>query len=277
MTLGAFPVPGFSSKKYKVVLEASDDKCEALLIDAIETNYHRNDLTEAIYNFAQQCIPSLAAYGYAPYEIVYFSDEQRSPKAFLLTPIIPASFVARKDGYEQYVPVTEKVEQELTTQYIELPAESVLLFELPEEIRASYEHMMDSLSYFGGAIIPRFAMEDLFTQSIPFSQQDYFRSREMAVASATKDIGWNGRDYGTQYELEFYVWYRQLKFYRFQCTLRSLVIAALNEGLRRIGKRLEFEAKLSIDGLPTEADAELAMTRLLSGELKTFHEVLQPF
>jgi hypothetical protein len=277
LTLGAFPFPKYGLKKYTIEIEASEEECKSLLIDAIETQYARHDLTESIYDFAHECIQCLATYGEAPYEVIYFSDDQDVPKAFLLALIIPASFTLTRDGYRQYVPAAEKAEQGLTTQSIELPAENILLFELPHEVKDSYEFMMECLSYFGGAVMPQFAVQDLFKRSIPFSQQDYFKTRKLAIASATKDIGWNARDYGTEYELEFYVWYRQLKFYRFQCVLRNIVIEKLNEGLSRIGKHLGFEAKLSINGLPTVADADRAIERLLAGNARTFLEVLEPF
>lgn len=273
---GVFPPAGFTSKKYKVEMEASDQKCNELFRNAIERQYPQHDLTESIYLFAQECVQCMATYGQAPYEIVYFEDGKGIDRAYLLNLIMPASFHVRKNGFKQYIPPAEVVDQSPEGKFIDLPAENILLFELPFEMK-HHESMMDSLSYFGGEVLPKFAVEDLMTQSIPFKQADYFRARELAVAHATKDIGWNARNYTSKNKLEFYVWYRQLKFYRFQILIRDSVIETFNEGLARVGKRLGFEAKLSVNGLPTMADADNALEKLLGGDLITFTEVLAPF
>lgn len=275
---GTFPVPNFGLKKYSVNLETSNEKTKELLINAIEGRQHpHHELSEAFYDFATECVKCLVAYGYAPYEIVYFSDDKGIPKIFLITLISPSSFSETKLGFRQYVPKAEAVEQKINTQYIDLPKENVLLFKLPKDCETDHHFMMECLEYFGGGLIPEFAMGDLANQASLFSQSDYFTARKLAVAYATKDIGWNARDYGSQYALEWYVWYRQLRFYRFQCLLRNLVIETFNEGLLRIGKKLGFEATISIDGLPTVADADKTRERLVSGDLGTFIEILEQF
>jgi hypothetical protein len=53
-------------------------------------------------------------------------------------------------------------------------------------------------------------------------------------------------------------------------------MATLNEGLTRVGARLQFDAKLSLNGLPTLEDVEGAVKKLLTGPT-SLEDVMAPF
>jgi hypothetical protein len=271
------PIPDFPKNKYKVNLITSDSRCEDLLIGAIETRYGRENLTNSIYEFFNQCVRVVMTYGYAGYEIIYFSTQDGKIDSFWLSLIPPSAFIIKKDKFQQYVPLEIVNERDLEGQYIDLPKNDVLLFEIPEYIKSDYEQMMESLAFLGKEVFPDFALENIFKPTIPFSQSDYLLSKEIALAKATRVIGWNARNYSNEYKFEHYVWQRQLRFHKFLCILRETILKTLNEGLKRIGNNLDFEAKLVIEGLPTVLDAENALEKLKNGEIKTFSEVLDIF
>jgi hypothetical protein len=50
----------------------------------------------------------------------------------------------------------------------------------------------------------------------------------------------------------------------------------LNEGLARIGREVSFCGRLSIEGVPTLADVEVAESELAAGS-KSFEKVMEPF
>lgn len=275
--LSCLPLPNSSRNEYKVNLIATDSRCEGLLINAIETQYSRENLANSIYEFFKQCVSVLLTYEYAGYEIIYFSTDDGKIDSFWLSLIVPSAFIIKKDAFQQYVPLEIANELNLKTQYIVLPKENVLLFELPEYIKPNYQQMMESLAFLGENLYPKFALENMYNPTIPFSQSDYFLSREIALAKATKEIGWNSRDYSNEHKFEHYVWQRELRFYKFLCILRETILKTLNNGLKRIGKKLEFEAELIVEGLPTTQDVENATEKLSKGEIKTFNEVLEKF
>ena len=213
----------------------------------------------------------------AAYEIVYFSNDEGKIESFGFTLIPPSAFLIKKTKFKQYVPLEIAEERNLTVQYVDFAPEDILLFELPDNVKSYYNQMMESLIFLGQNLFPKFALENLRNPTIPFSHNDYMLSRELALAKATQKLGWNSRNYSNEYKFEYYVWYRQLKFYKFLCQLRDSILAKFNEGLKRVGKQMEFQAKLSVEGLATIKDIDDAMARLKNGELKTFSDVLDIF
>lgn len=271
------PIPRSSEKGYQIKLSASDPKLENLIIGAIETEYDRNDLNEAIYEFFQQCVGVVMAYGYAGYEIVYFSTAEGVIDSFRLALIPPSAFNISKSKFQQYVPLQITSELHLEKQYIEFPTENILLFQLPEYVKAQHAQIMESLAFLGANLLPKFALENMYKPTIPFSHGDYHLSREIALAKATQIIGWNARNYSNEHKFEHYVWRRQLVFYKFLCSLRETILHTLNEALTRIGNKMGFTAELSIEGLPNSGDVDIALEKLHKGDLRTFDEVLKPF
>jgi hypothetical protein len=271
------PIPRSSRKGYQIKLSASDPKVEDLIIGAIETQYDRSDLNEAIYDFFQQCVGVVMAYGDASYEIVYFSTGEGMIDSFRLALIPPSAFIISKNKFQQYVPLQIASELHLEKQYIEFTAENIVLFQLPEYVKAQHAQIMESLAFLGENLFPKFALENMYKPTIPFSQGDYFLSREIALAKATQIIGWNARNYSNEHKFEHYVWRRQLIFYKFLCSLRETILRILNEALTRIGNKMGFTAELSIEGLPNADDVDVALEKLQKGDLKTFDEVLKPF
>jgi len=271
------PIPDFLKKKYEVNLITTDSRFEDLLTGAIETRYGRENLTNSIYEFFKQCVRVVMTYGHAGYEIIYFSTQDGKIDSFWLALIPPSAFIIKKDKFQQYVPLEIVNERNLEGQYIDLPKNDVLLFEIPEYIRGNYEQMMESLDFLGKEVFPKFALENIYNPTVPFSQSDYLLSKEIALAKAARVIGWNARNYSNEYKFEYYVWHRQLRFHKFLCILRETILKTLNEGLKRIGNKLDVEAELVIEGLPTVQDAENAIEKLNNGEIKTFSEVLDIF
>jgi hypothetical protein len=275
--LMTLPVPRYSDKNYQIKLSTPDLRAESLILDAIDTQYERTDLTEAIYEFFQQCVGVMMAYGHAAYEIVYYSTEEGILDSFRIAIIPPSAFINKRGKYRQYVPSQVSKERGLEERYIDLPSEDILLFELPQNVKENHQQTMDSLAFLGQNLFPQFALDNLYNPTVPFSQSDYLLSREIALAKSTQMIGWNARNYNTEYKFEHYVWHRQLVFYRFICTLRQTILQTFNNGLATIGEKLSFKTDLLVDGLPTTQDVDFALKRLQEGDLRTFDEVLKTF
>ena len=275
--LSILPFPNRAKDEYEIKLTSSDAAVEALLIDAIETHYGRDELTFSVYEFFKQCAGVLMAYGQAGYEIVYFSTSEGQIDSVRLSLIAPSGFIVRKGKFQQYQMMPTSDGSNLNETFVDLPADSVLLFQLPENMRARHDQMMQSLVFVGENIFPKFAIANMINRTVPFFHDDYSLSRNIAVAKATQHIGWNARNYGIEYRFEHYVWHRQLIFYKFLCNLRESILRTLNEGLTRIGGRMGFSAELSFENLPTANDVETALEKLHNGNLKTFNQVLKPF
>lgn len=275
--LRILPFPDNSEKRYKVKLVASEPECQDLVMDAVDVKYSRGYLTDSIYHFYEQCVRVLMVYGYAGYEIVYFSTEDGKLDSFRLALIPPSALIVSKNSFQQYVPQQIASERKLKNQFIELPSENILLFELPEYIKPHHKQIMESLAVLAGNLFPKFFLENMYRPKFLFSQPDYLLAREIALTKVTQVIGWNARKYDSEYKSDFYVWYRQLIFYKFLCSLRETILNTLNEGLRRVGNKMDFNAELSFEGLPTVEDAENALQKYCKGEFASFRDALKIF
>lgn len=271
--LYVLPVP---DERYEIKLHSSDERVRALFTGAIRTQFERLDLSDSLYYFFRECAGAIMAHRFAAYEIAYLLDAE-TVVGFELVLIPPTSFVLRGTTFRQYVPAEIRSDRGTSDKYIDLPTESVLLFQLPEYVRAEHEQTMESLASIGNNLFPKFAIENLYRRTVPFHQDNYLLTREVALAKATQSLGWNARHYGTEYKFEHYVWRRQLTFYKFICLMRQLILDGLNIALSRVGERMGFEAHLTIDGLPTASDAEVALRRLQDGDLRTFDDVLKQY
>lgn len=98
----------------------------------------------------------------------------------------------------------------------------------------------------------------------------------LALAKATRIIGWNARQLFQNEALEYYLTHRFLSFESFKIALRDNILKTLNEGLERAGKIVGFKAHILVTGLSSRSDVEAAMGRLKAGN-STFKEILEPF
>jgi hypothetical protein len=80
---------------------------------------------------------------------------------------------------------------------------------------------------------------------------------------ATRIWGWDTRDWSSQYVTEYYQFYRRLTFRWSIEILRRHVIQEIN----RLLFRLEIEASIAIEGLPTPASILDARERMAKGEI----------
>ena len=113
-------------------------------------------------------------------------------------------------------------------------------------------------------------------KNIPYDFKTHQRSMKLALVETVKAIGWYARGSFNDLVLSYY-WIRlMLTFEQFKIQLRNTMLASLNDGLQSIGQKLNFNAQIKIDGLPTLTDVDTAIQNLNSGAM-AFTEVMKPF
>jgi hypothetical protein len=265
-------------KSFRVALNPANEEVEALLEEAIDRRDQR-DLAEAVSEFVRDCAALVVADGKAVYEIAYQHDENNKPLSFMLLEIQPESVRAKGKRLVQYVPASVARERKLKDNYIDLTPENFVFFELPAYVRSEYEPMMSALAARSDNVFPDFVLPGMEENGprIPFDIEQFNRTKKMAVAQASKLIGWDGRFMiGSGYVTEYYQWYRLLLFEHFKIELRDCIMAALNTAVERAGKTLGFSGQLVVEGLPTLADVKDAQEALTTGS-RTFGEILGVF
>ncbi len=272
------PVPGYTKAKYEIQLVPTDANLEELIVKALKDRGHRRSLTDAAYDFFQECASTMTAFGRADYEIVYLSNAEGKIVTFTLSRIQPLTLVSRRGRVWQYVPKRIAHERDLSSQYVELVPLDILSFRLPIHFQRKHRQMMESLAFMSINFLPDFTMSNLKGETrVPFDLGEFSRVQKIALARSTREIGWNGRQLFRERTLEYYFFYRHLVFERFKCEMRNSIVETLNLGIQRAGAKIGFEGSLNIVGLATLADIEHALSRLEDGGGDSFDEVMKPF
>lgn len=270
------PVPGYSNKKYEVRLTPADASAERLIREAIGERRPRGTLTDAAYDFFQQCAATVMAFGSGHYEVVYLSNADGKVVAFSLEPIQPLTVVLRRGRLYQYVPSTTG-SGNTASHYIELDGETVLTVDLPDHVRLSYKHMMESLAFLSINSVPSFVRADMSSQTnSSFVFREFNSTQTRAIAQSTREIGWSARGLFRKETLEYYFFHRHLIFEKFKCEMRMCILDRLNSAIKAAGVRVGFEGRLEIAGLPTLAEIEASQERLSAGG-SPFEDVMKPY
>jgi hypothetical protein len=272
------PYRGSEMKSFRVAPSPAAEEVEAPREEAIALRDHR-DLTEAVSEFVRDCAASVVSDGTVTYEIAYRHDENNKPVSFMLLEIQPGSVQAKGKRLVQYVPASVARERNAKDNFIDLTPENFVFFELPNYMRSEHAQMMSALAARSDHVFPDFVLSGLEENGprIPFDSEQFDRTKKMAVAQASKLIGWDGRFMiGSGYVTEYYQWYRLLLFEYFKIELRSCIIVTLNTAVARAGQKIGFSGQLIVEGLPTLADVRDAQEALATGS-RTFGEILGVF
>ena len=266
-----------AEKTVHVLLRPPDPKIEGLVASALAPSTYHEELSDAVFDFLGSCAQTITVYGKAAYEIVYLSAPTSDViVGFQLVYIHPLSVMWRRGKLVQYVPADIARERNVM-QFLELLPEEILLFIPPERIQSSLRGIIDRLQFLSNHIPGErflFGRQDGDSQDIPYDIAEHIRAEKVAVADAAKAIGWNARGHFREEALEYYLVHRQLLFGRFIADLRNSIVATLNDGLVRAGRKIGFSAQIEIEGLPSLKDIDEALANLDAGEM-SFRRALE--
>lgn len=147
-----------------------------------------------------------------------------------------------------------------------IPRTKVWTCRLPRELRGSWGFKLTQ-----GAIVAssRFQPRYLADQGTAWLEDphldvgEFHTSQQLLLANATSHLGWAARMLWRDRTLEFYQFYRELRFARSMCTLRLHIVDSINHLL----PRLDIQATLSLTGLPALEELDLAISNLKEGKI----------
>lgn len=278
--LSIMPIGEHSTNEtFRVFITPADQAIEHIVAAGLWKDRYTPTLTRAVCEFVRRCSATIMAFEEAIYEIVYLSvPETQKVTAFELVSIQPRTLKRRWGKLVQYVPASVAEARRLP-RYITLSPERILFFKAPRQLKSKLKHIMEDLASLSGATFPDFALPNADSpHRIPFDSTIHTRARSLAVADATKLIGWNAQEelLPRGEKLEYYFLYRQLRFYKFKIQLRDSILRALNEVIAHVGKTIGFSGSIETKGLPTLEDIAIAHAHLQAGN-KPFDEVMRPF
>jgi len=273
----ALKIMPIRAKLRTVFIEPSDSRAETLIAQALCRQDYKEDLSDIVGEFFQNCAQITMAFTESSYEIVYLSDTKtKNLLGFELVPIQPHTLIRQSGKLMQRIP-PDLVKTEKLPTHLQLDEDNVITFKVPPYIHSELSNAVESLARLSAEVAPSFALPKFNSDSskvVPFDFAHFRRSRELAIAYATRKLGWCRAVQEDM--LDYYRVHRELQFERFIVDLRQGFLSTLNEALDRVGPKLRFSAHLIIRGLPTNQDVLEAQDRLARGQT-SFEEVMKPF
>ncbi|MCK4377465.1 MAG: hypothetical protein KAV97_04540, partial [Actinomycetia bacterium] len=209
------------------------------------------------------------------YEIIYFyTDESKNNIKNFMIERIPNNNIRDTFGfYWQYVPKNIiEPEEEILKRFIWLPKKDLLVLSIPKAIGGvkKYKKLLTELQWLSKCTIPKFVTEDMSVQQEikGYDFSTYRENQEIFLAKITRHLGWTARGNFSKRSFEFYQIYRYLKFERTKAILREYVLSTLNESLKIIGNKMEFKARIKIEGILSHEDYDNYIKQLLDGSLQ---------
>jgi len=275
------PLSAFSTRaKIRVALVPPSAAAEGIVASALSSRERsrRHELGPAVCDFMRKCVQTMMVFGEAVYEIVYLTENESGIARGFELQYVPPMTVTRKGGlFIQHVPDEIAREHHVPTS-IALPAQSVLIFEPPASRRQQISRATDALARLSGNPIPDFAFEDgrRTATTLQFDSGNHAHAQELALAEATRAIGWSARGLLQDCMSDVYRLRRELRFERFKIEMRTAILETLNIGLRRTDGKLAGLGQIEISGLPTARDVSSAEEQLEAGGTP-FGQIINPF
>jgi len=238
--------------------------------------YHKySEVTKAVSGFVQESAFTLAYEGVLYYEIAKgewpteavepreIEEEPRFKEAFRLL-YIPGRVIRLANYYLQIVPPAEWART--GKKFAAIPASDVWSLKIPSELGGPRNHrtLLKTLVR-ASTPLPDFVSDATkkLSEIHDFSFGGFHRQQHLAVASESASWGWPARDLWRESVLEYFSYYRHLRFALSMAILREHIIASINDLLERIG----FPSRLVLKGLPTPSEIKSYIVEMEKGEM----------
>lgn len=277
MHLGVMPIGGRSENiNFAVNIDPPSKEVEDLIRLGLCTHHGESwNLTKVVCKFIDEAIHMLACYGKTYYEIIYFyTDESKNNIESFMIERIPNNNIRDTFGfYWQFIPKNIlEPEEEVLKRFIWLPKNDLLVLSIPKAIGGvkKFKRLLTELQWLSKCTIPEFAMKDMSVQQETkgYDFSIYRENQEIFLAKITKHLGWTARGTFSERSFEFYQIYRYLIFERTKAILREYVLNNLNKSLKIIGNKMEFKARIKLEGIPSHEDYDNYIKQLIDGSLQ---------
>ena len=260
-----------TNKSYEVIIT------NPLLEEEIKTLFHMPDwnerfhqpLSEAIFDFIRKATSYLLVKGGRIYfEVVdgTFHHENGSKPVHVLIPI-RGKVIRFGSKYYQIIP---KETMEMKRRYISVPQSKVWILEIPRALGRlkdvvalsnSFE-TLEKASYIDSEIL----MNKINVYG--FDVKNFHSTIDALILRVSDRWGWDMRmGINNQHALEYYLYYRMLRFSYSMAILRADMLSKMNNLLARLG----YDATMSFSGIPTP-DEILDATKKMEQRELSFQE-----
>jgi hypothetical protein len=248
------------------------------------SDYHRNNLEEAVSDFIRECASTIMHEGQAIYEIVHYKDEDTPETSFSKLEHVPNRNIKFFLGQPfQILPKLEDFEGK-KPRFKRITKDKLVVFKMPKPYGAIHKSMrlqLDRIGNDGAQSLYIKVMEEANKKknnilNHKINVMDGYKFSDLAVLSATNSIGWNARDVPSKHLQEYFSLVRLLRFEGFKLKLRNTILNTINDNLTRLVSDPAYDGKIEFHGLPTEEDIQQAEKDLKEGS-KRFNDIISPF
>jgi hypothetical protein len=278
--LNIMPIGGTSAARrdFAVSITPADEQLIRLITTASSEDrgsYPSTNIKRAVCNFVHRTASRLLQRGKVVFEIVLLRDQQtKNLVGCDLFEINVRTLTIEKNRVFQRVPPQVAAERKVPT-IIDLDIDRLAIFSMPSAFRDLAE-TKQALAHLGGGSLAQMYDASRADNKLGYDIKEHIRAEHLAIAAATRSIGWSANQNLYKLFTEYYVLHRQLVFQGFVITLRESILQTLNEAVGRIAQHFGTTAELSVNGLPTLEDVNRAKNELINGG-RTFVSVLDDF
>jgi hypothetical protein len=250
---------------------------ERLISSGISPDRYNNTITDAIKKFIKKYCHPLTIHQAVYFEVVYhYNPEISEPKKFSID-FIPSLTVVHQLG-KFYQKIPSEIASKLNLpRSIQLDPQNIIEIKLPKKCKTKLKNALYCLDQAGnnndflGAITTKIANNGVMPNLQNFSAVRV--AQELAIADATKEVGWNARYLLSEKITNFYYCVRYLKFMRLVTEMRNSMMEQLNQAFLIIGPKLNFSAQFQIQNVITLQDISDVEKKLFDGSI-SFKDVL---
>lgn len=252
-------------------LDPANPVLQLQIMRALRTS-HRDprDLPEAITDFVDDTATSIAHYGEAFYEIVFYSNGPDVYTSFTLESIPPWSLKRGLLSFIQRQPVdVHQSKHTARFKRVRIPRDYVVHFTFPGGYFGSsgYRSLLGRICKLSDRETPIKFMSGN-SQWSGFDFTHYNNAEIVGLARSTRRLGWNARQLFNEKANEFYWVHRHLAFQLTRARLRESIVATLNEALRRVGAHMGFQATVTVAGVPTAKEIAKVILDVQAGKVE---------
>lgn len=279
------PIGGRSHDRKDFAITLTIDKpiYYHILSEAFYTDYtgrNRNNFERNISEFISYSSMHLALHGRIFYEITsgkslldvggtVEESENIEVETFRLYHV-PGRVKRKGNFYRQIIPQKER--SNYPSGFVSVPKESFFVLEIPPTLGGYKKHqktirMLATTS----RTIPPFVLEDMGRNIGPknFDTESFFWRMYVERTKATVQWG-NAFDLNNdKYTLEYFKYYRYLRFFQVMAFFREYIVSQMNNLLERLG----YPCQIVIKGLPKSGEIEGLINRMAAGGIM-FEDVL---
>lgn len=260
-------------------LVSNDRSLAEQILAALDRQYNSRHVGDALRHFLSSTAMELFYSGHSIVQIsAKFENNEWNVSSLhpnssrivsigsMLIQVLPEREAHRSRGDSETLPKELRI----------LDHKDLLRIELPSNLKRRRKRLIKRLRLLSEIsypdtekLFPKTTLENPTPKNNPWDFSVFRRNWEIALFRATRETGWNARDYSGEEKSDFFTSVWRLRFRKFQAALRIEIVRQLNEQIPRIVRQVnpDFSMTIREQGMLTPAELTEMERQLYAGEI----------